>query len=220
MADPGAYHRDETTLVSVWGDVRQPGVHEVRLGTPLGRVIERAGGAREPIGLVFPGGPAGAPLPASPPSTLRSTPTRSARPAALSAGAAILVAGASACPLALGGSVMRFYERESCGQCPPCTVGSASLARVLARIEDGGARPRDLRDLHEVAGFMSGHGWCAHCRTAAAVATATTTRLAAEVEAHVRHERCPSPQLRHPDPFAPGSAERMAIEAAVREQLR
>ena len=134
--------------------------------------------------------------------------------------AAILVAGASACPLALAASVLRFYERESCGQCPPCTVGSASLARVLGRLEDGGARPRDLRDLREVAGFMSGHGYCAHCRTAATVATATTTRLAAEVEAHVRSERCPSPQLRHPDPFAPGSLERTALEAAVAEQLR
>ena len=132
----------------------------------------------------------------------------------------MLVTGASACPLALASSVMRFYERESCGQCPPCTVGTASLARVIARLEDGRSRPRDLRDLHDVAGFMSGHGYCAHCRTAAAVATATTTRLADEVEAHVRNGRCPTPQLRHPDPFAPGSRERTALEAAVAEQLR
>jgi NADH-quinone oxidoreductase subunit F len=219
VADPEAYRCGETTLVTVWGDVRRPGVLEVPLGTPLAEVIERAGGASEAIGLVFPGGPAGAPLPVSALDTpLAPDALRSAGSALGSA--AILVAGASACPLALAASALRFFERESCGQCPPCAVGAASLARVLARLEDGGARPRDLRDLHEVAGFMSGHGYCAHCRTAARMATATTTRLAAEVEDHVRSERCPSPQRRHPDPFAPGSGERTTLEAAVAEQLR
>src|SRR5512139_3614294 len=66
ITDPEAYRGGETTLVTLWGDVRRPGVHEVPLGTPLGRVIDEAGGgATEPVGLVFPGGPAGPPLPAS-----------------------------------------------------------------------------------------------------------------------------------------------------------
>jgi len=31
---------------------------------------------------------------------------------------------------------------------------------------------------------------------------------------------CPWPERRHPDPFAPGSPERAAVEVAVLEQLR
>jgi hypothetical protein len=31
---------------------------------------------------------------------------------------------------------------------------------------------------------------------------------------------CPWPERRHPDPFAPGSPERLAVEAAAQEQLR
>ena len=219
LADPRAYRESETTLVTVWGDVRQPGVHEARLGTPLRQVIDQAGGATEAIGLVFPGGPAGGPLgPADldvplDPGALRAKGT------ALGTGA-ILVVGASACPLAVAASVAGFFERENCGQCPPCSVGTASLARVLRAVESGGGRPRDLRDLHDVAGFMSGHGYCAHCRTAAAVATGMARSFADALALHLESGGCPWPDRRHPDPFAPGSPERAAVEAAAQEQLR
>jgi NADH-quinone oxidoreductase subunit F len=220
IADPEGYRRTETTLVTLWGDVRRPGVHEVALGTPLRRVIdENGGGVPEPVGLVFPGGPAGAPLPAALLDTPLDAESLRTRGSALGAGA-VLVVGASACPLAVAASVAAFFEREQCGQCPPCAVGTASLARILRGLESGGSRPRDLRDLHDVAGFMSGHGYCAHCRTAAEVAAGMARGLAEAVLAHVGGEGCPWPDRRHPDPFAPGSPERGALEAAVQEQLR
>jgi NADH-quinone oxidoreductase subunit F len=218
IAEAGEFRAAETTLVTLWGDVRRPGVREVALGSPLRRVIdEHAGGATEPIGLVFPAGPAAPPLLPEDldvpfePVALRE------KGSALGTGA-VLVVGASACPLAVAVSVASFYERESCGQCPPCTVGAASLARILRGLEDGSTRPRDLHDLHDVAGFMSGHGYCAHCRGAATVATGMLSRLAAAVEAHARG--CPWPARRHPDPFGPGSSERQTLERAVAEQLR
>ncbi len=219
VADPDAYRRDETTLVTLWGDVKKPGVYEARLGAPVRDVIEQAGGASEPVGLVFPAGPADPPLLGAQldvpldPDALRAAGT------GLGTGA-ILVVGASACPLASAASVARFYERESCGQCPPCTVGTASLARILGVLESGGSRARDLSDLQDVAGFMSGHGYCAHCRSAAAVASGLARRLAGTVELHLRAGGCSSPALRHPDPFAPGSPERAALESAVEDQLR
>ena len=219
LADPQAYRSGETALVTVWGDVRRPGVHEVPLGTALRGVIdEHAGGATEPVGLVFPGGPAGMPLRPSDLDLTLDPESLRAKGTALGTGA-ILVVGESACPLAVAASVAGFFEREHCSQCPPCAVGTASLARILRAIESGGSRPRDLRDLSDVAGFMSGHGYCAHCRTAAAVATGMARGFADAVEAHLGGG-CPWPERRHPDPFAPGSPERAAVEAAVQEQLR
>jgi NADH:ubiquinone oxidoreductase subunit F (NADH-binding) len=131
----------------------------------------------------------------------------------------MLVVGASACPLAVAASAAAFFERENCGQCPPCAVGSASLRRIVRGFESGTARDRDRRDLDDVAGFMSGHGYCAHGRTAAAVATGMVRLLGDTVEAHLRVGGCPDPKRRHPDPFSPGSAERRAVEAAVAAQL-
>jgi NADH-quinone oxidoreductase subunit F len=220
VADPDGYRASETTLVTLWGDVRRPGVYEVPLGTPLARLIEdHGGGTPEDVGMVFPGGPAGPPLGPTEldtpldPDVLREAGT------ALGA-AAVLVVGASACPLAVAASVAAFFERENCGQCPPCAVGTASLARILGTLETGGARPRDLRDLADVAGFMSGHGYCAHGRVAASVASGLVRRYSPAVEAHLQEGRCPEPGRRHPDPFAPGSPEAAALEKAALEQLR
>jgi NADH:ubiquinone oxidoreductase subunit F (NADH-binding) len=219
IADPEGYRGSETTLVTLWGDVRRPGVYEVALGTLLRRVIEDLGGATEEVGLVFPGGPAAAPLRAADLDVPLDPEALRARGTALGAGA-VLVIGASACPLAVAASVAGFFERENCGQCPPCAVGTASLARILRSFEAGGSRPRDVRDLHDVGAFMAGHGYCAHCRAAAAVATGMTRGFAPDVDSHVSGGSCPWPERRHPDPFAPGSPERAALEAAVQEQLR
>jgi NADH-quinone oxidoreductase subunit F len=214
VADPEGYRRAETTYVSLWGDVRRPGVREVRLGTPIAEVIDHhGGGATDGIGMIFPAGPSAAPLDAA----LARTPLDPDALRAAGSGlgtASLLVVGRSACPLSVAASLASFFERESCGQCPPCTVGSASLARVLRTVEAGTARGGDLAALAEVAGFMKDHGYCAHSRTAAGSVTGLLARFRGDVEAHLARGACPGGG-RPCDPFAPGSSERAAIEAAA-----
>ena len=213
VADPEAYRRNETTLVSLWGHVKRPGVYEVALGTALSRIVgEQGGGATGGIGMIFPAGPSGAPLTAAQADTpLDPDALRAARSALGTS--SLLVIGEDICPLAVGASLADFFERESCGQCPPCTVGSASLARTLRAVESGAARAREMNDLAEVAGFMKDHGYCAHSRTAASSVTGLLARFRDDVEAHLLAGRCPRRDARHCDPFANGSPERRAIEA-------
>src|SRR4029077_21119176 len=55
VLDPDGVRASETTLVWLWGDVRRPGAYEVRLGTPLRRVIdEHGGGAGDGLGFILP----------------------------------------------------------------------------------------------------------------------------------------------------------------------
>jgi NADH-quinone oxidoreductase subunit F len=122
--------------------------------------------------------------------------------------------------LAVAASATGFFQRENCGQCPPCAVGTQSLDRIFKGMEEGTGRGRDLHDLSDVAGFMTDHGYCAHCRTAAAVATGFSRRFGETLEAHIGAGGCPRSESRHPDPFAAGSPEREAVGAAVREQFR
>jgi NADH:ubiquinone oxidoreductase subunit F (NADH-binding) len=215
LRDPEGYRASETTLVSLWGHVRRPGVYEVRLGRPLSSVIDaEGGGAPDGVGMVFPAGPSATPLgPAQLDLPLDPDALRAAGSALGTA--AVLIVRSGACPLSVAGSVAGFFEREACGQCPPCVLGTAGLARVLRAVEAGRARPADLQHLAEVAGFMSMHGYCAHSRTAAGVATGLLQRFRSDLEAHLGRAGCPRGAAGACAPFDVGSPERAAIEATV-----
>jgi NADH-quinone oxidoreductase subunit F len=211
VADPAAFRASETTLVSLWGHVRRPGVYEVRLGTPLGSIIEQeGGGAVDGIGMLFPGGPSASPLGAEDVGAPLDPDALRAAGSGLGT-ASLLVLGRSVCPMSVAASLASFFERESCGQCPPCTLGTARLADILRGVEAGEARGADLRFLAEAAGFMSDHGYCAHARSAADSVRGLLARFKDDVDAHIAARGCPRPETRR-DPFAPGSPERAAIE--------
>jgi NADH-quinone oxidoreductase subunit F len=214
IADPEVFRSTEATLVSLWGHVRRPGVYEVALGTPLRRIVEeQGGGTPDGVGMIFPAGPSAPPLgPDRLDTPLHPDALREAGSALGTA--AVLVVGSSVCPLSVGASLADFFERESCGQCPPCTVGTARLAGALRSIEAGAARPADLDALAETAGFMSVHGYCAHCRTAAAAVPGLLTRFHEDVAAHLEARACPRGGT-PADPFASDSPERRAIESTI-----
>ena len=46
--------------------------------------------------------------------------------------------------------LIRFFHRESCGQCTPCREGRGWLEKILARIEGGQGRESDLDLLMDV----------------------------------------------------------------------
>jgi NADH-quinone oxidoreductase subunit F len=211
LADPERFQSSETTLVSLWGHVRRPGVYDVRLGTPLARIVEeQGGGASDGIGMLFPAGPSAAPL--APERAELPLDPDALRAAGSALGtASLLVIGRGVCPLGVAASLAGFFEREACGQCPPCVLGTRSLARILRDLEAGEARAKDLQDLAEAAGFMAGHGYCAHGRTAAASVSGLLSAWRKEVNAHLEARRCPEPGL-PVDPFGEGSPERKAIE--------
>jgi NADH-quinone oxidoreductase subunit F len=209
VADPEAFRRTERTLVSVWGHVRRPGVYEVALGKSLRAILdEEAGGAPDGVGLLFPGGPSTLPLDADRSATALDPDALKAAGSALGT-AAMLVVGESASRGDVLVSAARFFERESCQQCPPCTIGTASLHRIARAAAAGTARARDFADARDVAGFMSAHGYCAHCRTGAGVVSALLEPAADEPVATAAAGAF--------DPFGPESPERVAFEAVLCE---
>jgi NADH-quinone oxidoreductase subunit F len=214
VRDPAAFRATETTLVSLWGHVRRPGVYDISLGTPLRKVVDEwGGGATDGIGLLFPAGPSAPPIVADQADVALDPDALREAGSGLGT-ASLLVIGRGPCPIAVAASVAAFFERESCGQCPPCTVGTGSLSRIVRALEAGQARARDLASLQEAAGFMSVHGYCAHSRTAAATVRGVLARVPGEVEAHLAHGRCPRADGAS-DPFAAASPERAAIERAL-----
>ncbi len=61
-----------------------------------------------------------------------------------------------------------FYAHESCGQCTPCREGTAWMAKVLRRIENGMGTEEDLDLLLEMGKNMTGTTICVLSDSAAA----------------------------------------------------
>jgi NADH-quinone oxidoreductase subunit F len=222
VADPPAYRAAESTFVSLWGDLPRPGLHDVPLGVPLRDVIARAGGDPADLACVFPGGPSSAPLGAADLATPLDPEALRAKGSSLGT-AALLVVSRARAPFDLAVALAAFFERESCGQCPPCVRGTESLHRIARALRAGNARAKDVADIAEVSGFMAVHGYCAHCRAAAASVSGLVALRRAEVAqavsagsggAGIGPAPVAAPAARY-DPFAPDSPERAAIEAAL-----
>jgi NADH:ubiquinone oxidoreductase subunit F (NADH-binding) len=147
-------------LVTVLGAVREPGVREVEIGTPVGQVLDLAGGASAPLRALLLGGYFGAWVDAA---EVLGRPLSAAGLADLGAGpGAGLIAAlpASACGLSETARVVRYLAGESAGQCGPCVFGLPAIAGQVERLAQG--RDADLGLLRRWLGQVDGRGGCAH----------------------------------------------------------
>jgi NADH:ubiquinone oxidoreductase subunit F (NADH-binding) len=175
-AEPG------TMLVTTLGAVREPGVLEVGIGTPLGQLLELVGGASAPPQALLLGGYFGAWVDAAEASGL---PFSSAGLADLGAGPGaglIAVLPAGACGLAETARVVRYLAGESAGQCGPCRFGLPAIAGQVERLAAGhGADPGLLR---RWLGQVDGRGGCAHPDGAVRLVRSALRTFGAELERH------------------------------------
>jgi NADH:ubiquinone oxidoreductase subunit F (NADH-binding) len=152
-----------TTLVTVGGAVGCPGVLEVALGTPLGTVLELAGGPTGPVQALLVGGVGGGWLPFR-----RAVDLRLDHAELRSAGAALGVATILAVPAGVCGvtetaRIATYLAGESARQCGPCMFGLPAVAGDLWALRD----PRDdpqtiMRRLRRRLGLLPGRGACGH----------------------------------------------------------
>ena len=102
--------------------------------------------------------------------------------------------------------IVRFFHRESCGQCTPCREGGGWLEKILERIEAGVGRESDLDLLMDVCDNISpGVAWPPAQTTICVLGPSMPPAVAAGIRmfrdeylAHVREGRCPFPPDRLP----------------------
>jgi NADH-quinone oxidoreductase subunit F len=110
------------------------------------------------------------------------------------------------CTVRAAWRIVRFFHRESCGQCTPCREGSGWLEKILERIENGQGRESDLDLLMDVCDNISpGVTWPPAQTTICVLGPSMPPAVAAgmrmfrdEYLAHVREGRCPFPPDRLP----------------------
>jgi len=149
-----------TAIVTIVGDVRVPGVHEVELGTTLAEVISWCGGA-EPnrtLKAAFSGV-------SNPVVAARSFDIPLTYEAFEGLGSGLGAAGFvvyddTADMVAVAAELTRFLAVESCGQCPPCKRGSMELTEVLTRIAHGGGADADLATIESLLATVTDSNRC------------------------------------------------------------
>jgi NADH-quinone oxidoreductase subunit F len=137
-----------TVVATVVGDVERPGVGEIELGTSLGEVIDRVGGGLAPgrtVKAVF----SGVANPVINGDEL-DAPVSYEGLQAIGSGmgsAGFIVYDDTTCMVGVAYRFSRFLYVESCGQCPPCKLGSGEITGHLERLETGVGDDRDLQGI-------------------------------------------------------------------------
>jgi NADP-reducing hydrogenase subunit HndC len=186
-----------TKLYSLSGRVRRPGNYELPLGTTAGELIaEHGGGAPEGRDLkAFTlAGVSGGMLPVD---ALRvRLDYRGPREwgSALGSGG-VIVFDDESCLVDEALQQMRFFERESCGKCFPCRIGTVRLRELLEELCGVRSRDTEAPDMRaqfgELAAAMTHASACGLGMAAPLAVTSLVRHFGPELEAHVQG-RCPT----------------------------
>jgi NADH:ubiquinone oxidoreductase subunit F (NADH-binding) len=178
-----------TTLVTVSGAVRSPGVVEVELGTPVQEIVAWAGGG-EDLSAVLIGGYGGAWLDRSRLDTPYAPAPLAGAGAAPGAGIVIALP-ATACGIAETARVARYMAGESAGQCGPCVFGLPALAGDLEALADGRADAGVLGRITGRADQIDGRGACRHPDGVVRLVRSALTVFGADAVDHALGRPCP-----------------------------
>ena len=177
-AEPGSM------LVTILGAVREPGVHEIEIGTPVNQVLGLAGGASAPLQALLLGGYFGTWVSAAAAGPLPFSAAGLA-PLGASTGAGLIAAlPDGACGLAETARVVRYLADESAGQCGPCIFGLDAIAGQLQQIADGSSS--DLGLLRRWLGQADGRGACSHPDGAVRLVRSTLSAFGPELDEHAQ----------------------------------
>jgi NADH-quinone oxidoreductase subunit F len=131
-----------TKLVSLDGAFNRPGLLEVKMGTPLRKVInDMGGGTRYPVKAFQIGGPLGGLVPASKVDDLTLDFESFAGQGFLLGHAGIVSIPQTFPVIRLIEHLFEFTMKESCGKCFPCRLGSARGYELLS---DAAARGKKM----------------------------------------------------------------------------
>jgi ferredoxin len=90
-----------------------------------------------------------------------------------------------------------FTEKESCGKCVPCRLGTKQMLTILEDIVEGRGQPGDIERLEEIAWGVKKGSLCGLGQTAPNPVLTTIRYFREEYEAHIHGDACPAKQCKN-----------------------
>ncbi|MHA1977397.1 MAG: NADH-ubiquinone oxidoreductase-F iron-sulfur binding region domain-containing protein [Candidatus Hodarchaeales archaeon] len=188
----GVENATGTAIFSLTGKVKNLGLIEVPMGTPLKEIVYEIGGGilddRE-FKAVQTGGPSGGCLPPSHLDSPVDYETMAASGSIMGSGG-MIVLDETNCMVKLAHYFLTFTQAESCGKCIPCRVGTRAMLLILDKIITGKGEDKDLMLLEELAYTVKMGSLCALGQTAPNPVLTTLKYFRNEYQSHIFEKRC------------------------------
>ena len=183
-----------TLIACLTGDVRYPGMYEVPMGMPMGRVIHELGGGTpsgKPVKMVQLGGPLGHILDDRCLEYGLDFDEMRDNGAMLGSGG-IIVGDADRCAVDMARVLVAFCQYESCGKCFPCRLGMTHLLELVTGVAANEATPDQIKLMESIGGTMESASLCFHGQLGFNPLRSAITNFADDFRAHIEDRRCPS----------------------------
>ena len=201
----GAWYREigtpaatGTAIFSVVGKVLHPGLVEIPMGTTLRTLIFNICAGipdRKKFKAVQVGGPSGGCLPASCLDMPVDFDTL-LRSGAMMGSGGMVVMDEETCMVNMARYFLEFTQKESCGNCTLCRIGTRHLLNALDRITRGEGKEEDLELLETLSEAIKEGSLCGLGKTAPNPVLTSLKYFRDEYEAHIREKRCPAMMCR------------------------
>jgi NADH-quinone oxidoreductase subunit F len=190
----GSKDNPGTAVFALAGKVVNTGLAEVPMGTTLRQLIFDIGSGI-PKGKAFKavqiGGPSGGCLPQSAlglPIDFDSL----TKAGAMMGSGGMIVLDEDDCMVEIARYFLEFTQRESCGKCTFCRLGTKQMLETLDEITKGKGSLKELDSLIELAEDVKTGSLCGLGRTAPNPILSTLRYFRDEYEAHIKEGRCPA----------------------------
>jgi NADH-quinone oxidoreductase subunit F len=183
-----------TAIFSVVGNVVHPGLVEIPTGVTLKTLIlDICGGIpnKKRFKAVQIGGPSGGCLPEDFLATPIDFDSLTEAGAMMGSGG-MVVMDEDTCMVDVALYFLDFTQKESCGKCTFCRIGTFHLLRILERITHGEGREGDLEQLEQLSVRIKEGSLCGLGKTAPNPVLTSLRYFREEYEAHIKEKRCPS----------------------------
>jgi len=183
-----------TAVFALAGKIVNTGLTEVPMGTTLRQVIFDVGSGI-PGGKSFKavqiGGPSGGCLPESALDLPIDFDSLSEAGAMMGSGG-MVVLDEDDCMVEIARYFLEFTQRESCGKCTFCRLGTKQMLEALGEITKGKGKVEDVDMLNELAADIKAGALCGLGKTAPNPVLSTLRYFREEYEAHIKEGRCPA----------------------------
>lgn len=183
-----------TKVFALTGKIKRGGLVEVPMGITINDIIFKLGGGIQQdkkFKAVQLGGPSGGCIPAELGGTIVDYDSVNSTGAIMGSGG-MVVMDESTCMVDMARFFLDFTQKESCGKCTFCRIGTKRMLEILTRITEGKGEEGDIEKLEELAYQIKDSSLCGLGQTAPNPVLTTLKYFRHEYEAHIHDKKCPA----------------------------